>query len=312
MSSAHPAFAAMLGPLLAAAGAAGCGGDESVSVKGGSFMMGCSPMDSCAADEKPYHPVKLAAFEIDRTEVSVGAYQACVSFMDAQVGALLDTLDRLALWDRTVVVFVSDNGIQRGEHGLWRKNVLFEESARVPLIIAAPQVARPGAPAGALVELVDLYPTVTELAGVPTPSGLGGTSLKPLLEDPAARFKEAAFTVSSRGQRLARSVRTARWRYTWWRPDAAELYDHQADPDEYHNLANDPRQRDTVARLKRVIEEAAGERLTLGGEAGGRETPARMKRPWPAVVESAPPPGAEGFDVAARAARRAGPKRDAR
>jgi uncharacterized sulfatase len=247
-----------------------------------------------------------------RRREALGAYQACVSFMDAQVGALLDTMDRLALWERTVVVFLSDNGIQRGEHGLWRKNVLFEESARVPLIIAAPQVARPGAPTDGLVELVDLYPTVTELAGVPKPSGLDGTSLKPLLEDPAARFKEAAFTVSSRGRRLARSVRTARWRYTWWRPDAAELYDHQADPDEYRNLAADPRQRDTVARLKRMIEEAAGERLTLGGEEGGREALARMKWPWPPVVQSAPPPGAETLNVAARSDRRAGPKRDAR
>jgi uncharacterized sulfatase len=196
-----------------------------------------------------------------KRQEALAAYYACISFMDAQVGVLVDTLDRLSLWDRTVVVFVSDHGIQRGEHGLWRKNMLFEESARVPLIVAAPQVARPGTPAAGLVELVDVYPTVADLAGVPAPSPLDGVSLRPLLADPLARGKEAAFTVSSRGRRLARSVRTARHRYTWWRPDAAELYDHERDPDEIRNLARDPAHRDTVGRLKRVIEDAAGEKL---------------------------------------------------
>jgi iduronate 2-sulfatase len=197
-----------------------------------------------------------------KRQEALAAYYACVTFMDAQVGVLLDTLDRLSLWDRTVVVFLSDHGIQRGEHGLWRKNVLFEESARVPLVVAAPQVARPGTPSPALVELVDVYPTVAALAGVPVPSGLDGVSLRPLLDDPRARVKDVAFTVSSRGRRLGRSVRTARYRYTWWRPDAAELYDHENDPGEHRNLARDPRQRETVARLKRLIEEGAGERLT--------------------------------------------------
>jgi uncharacterized sulfatase len=198
-----------------------------------------------------------------RRREALAAYYACVSFVDAQVGVLVDTLDRLSLWDRTVVVFVSDHGIQRGEHGLWRKNVLFEESARVPLVVAAPQVARPGTASPSLVELVDLYPTVADLAGVPVPAGLDGVSLRPVLADPLARVKEAAFTVSSRGRRLGRSVRTPRFRYTWWRPDAAELYDHDRDPGERRNLARDPRQRETVARLKRLIEDTAGEKLTL-------------------------------------------------
>jgi len=200
-----------------------------------------------------------------KRQEALAAYYACVSFMDAQVGVLLDTLDRLALWDRTVVVFLSDHGIQRGEHGLWRKNVLFEESTRVPLVVAAPQVARPGVPAAGLVELVDVYPTLADLAGLPLPAPLDGTSLRPLLDDPDARVKEAAFTVSSRGRRLGRSVRTTRYRYTWWRPDAAELYDHESDPGEHRNLIRDPRQRETVARLKRIIEEGAGEKLTRTG-----------------------------------------------
>ncbi|HET8646063.1 MAG TPA: sulfatase, partial [Vicinamibacteria bacterium] len=107
-----------------------------------------------------------------RSREALAAYYACITFMDAQLGVVLDTLDRLSLWDSTVVVFVSDHGIQRGEHGLWRKNVLFEESARVPLIVAAPQVRRPGTAAAGLVELIDVYPTVADLAGVPPPSPL--------------------------------------------------------------------------------------------------------------------------------------------
>lgn len=197
-----------------------------------------------------------------RRAEALAAYYACVSFMDAQVGVLLDTLDRLALWERTVVVFLSDHGIQRGEHGLWRKNVLFEESTRVPLIVAAPQVARPGAATDDLVELIDVYPTVADLTGVPAPPALDGISLRPLLDDPEARLKEAAFSVSSRGRRLGRSVRTRRYRFTWWRPDAAELYDHESDPGEHRNLAGHSRHRETVARLKRLIEDAAGARLT--------------------------------------------------
>jgi iduronate 2-sulfatase len=193
-----------------------------------------------------------------RRQEALAAYYACVSFMDAQLGVLLDTLDRRALWDDTVVVFLSDHGIQRGEHGLWRKNMLFEESARVPLIVAAPQVAQPGKGSAALAELVDVYPTLVDLAGVPAPPGLDGVSLRPVLRDPAARVKEAAVTVSSRGRRLARSLRTDRYRYTWWRPDAAELYDHQTDPDERHNLAAQARHKDTVTALRRQLEQQAG------------------------------------------------------
>jgi uncharacterized sulfatase len=222
------------------------------------------PQDARDLDDVPRVALKRGA-EPDiprgRRQEALAAYAACVTFMDAQLGVLLDALDRLALWDDTIVVFTSDHGIQRGEHGLWRKNVLFEESTRVPLIVAAPGVRSPGAPAAAPVELVDLYPTVVDLAGLPAPAPLDGVSLRPLLEDPSARVKEAALTVSSRGRRLGRSIRTPRWRYTWWRPDAAELYDHERDAGEQTNLARDPRQKETVARLLGMIEDAAGEKL---------------------------------------------------
>ncbi|MBI2825207.1 MAG: sulfatase [Planctomycetia bacterium] len=177
------------------------------------------------------------------------AYYASASFMDAQVGVLLDCLDRLALWDNTVVVFLSDHGYQLGEHGgLWHKMTLFEPCCRVPLVIAAPGIPR-GQTASGLVESIDLYPTLVELCGLPTGTGLEGTSLVPLLRDPKQAGKRAAQTVVSRvanrsaGKpldpgRLGKSLRTDRWRYTEWPDGGRELYDHQSDPNEYRNLAD--------------------------------------------------------------------------
>lgn len=193
----------------------------------------------------------------DRWPEVLAAYYACVSFMDAQVGVLLESLDRERLWESTVVVLVSDNGIQRGEHGLWRKNVLFEESARVPLLVAAPGLKQPGVATQSFAELIDLYPTLIELAGLPSPPGLQGTSLVPLLQDPGRSVKDAVFTATNRGRQVGRSVRTARYRFTRWRSDAAELYDLEADPQEYRNLARDPRFATVVQELEARLGAAA-------------------------------------------------------
>ena len=113
----------------------------------------------------------------------IQAYYASVSFMDAQVGRLLDALERLDLADNTIVVFVSDHGYHLGHHGLWQKGDLFEGSVRTPLIIAAPEELQKGSGTEALVELVDLYPTLVDLAGLPAPEHLKGSSLRPILED---------------------------------------------------------------------------------------------------------------------------------
>jgi iduronate 2-sulfatase len=190
----------------------------------------------------------------DRERKALSAYSACVTFMDAQLGVLLDGLDRLGLRERTVVVVTGDNGIHRGEHGIWKKNSLFEVSCQVPLVIAAPGLKQPGVPTEALVELVDLYPTLTDLAGLPRPPGLDGVSLVPLLADPARRVKTAAFTYSERMGTLAVSVRTDRYRFTRWPNGTAELYDHASDPHELTNLADDPAEAETVARLQGVID----------------------------------------------------------
>jgi uncharacterized sulfatase len=174
------------------------------------------------------------------------AYWACISFADAQIGRVLDTLDRLHLREKTIVVFWSDHGYHLGEHGLWQKQTCFEEAARVPLIIAAPGTRARGSGCHAIVELLDLYPTLADLAGLTPPDDLQGTSLRPLLDDPATSWSRPAFTQTQRGKRdgewiFGRSVRTDRWRYTEWDSGKAgiELYDHDADPHEYTNLATD-------------------------------------------------------------------------
>lgn len=175
------------------------------------------------------------------------AYYASVSFVDAQVGRLLDALDQWGLAERTIVVLWSDHGYHLGEHlGMWQKRSLFEESARAPLIVSDPRAAGNGRPCRRVVEFVDIYPTLADLCGLATPKGIDGRSLRPLLEDPDAAWDEAAATQILRpgdgSPILGRSLRTGRWRYTEWNAGAAgaELYDHDRDPQEFRNLADDP------------------------------------------------------------------------
>ena len=163
------------------------------------------------------------------------AYYACTSYMDAQVGRVLDTLDRLQLWDNTVVILLGDHGYHLGEREWWNKNTLFERSCRAPFVIAAPGI-KPGVARG-LVEFVDLYPTVADLCGLTPPPNLAGRSLRPLLRDPATPGKPAAFTLVTRGNARGDSIRTDRWRLTRWSDGTAELYDHTTDPEEDRNVA---------------------------------------------------------------------------
>lgn len=191
------------------------------------------------------------------------AYLASTSFMDAQVGRVLEALDRLKLAGNTIVVFHSDHGYHLGEHGLWQKMSLWENSARVPLIIHDPRGRGNGKASPRTVELVDLHPTLTELCGVPAPANLDGKSLSPLLQNPSAAWDRPAFTQVTRpgrranagGRIMGRTVRTERWRYTEWGNGAqgSQLYDMEKDPQEQHNLATDPQHADTVARLRKLL-----------------------------------------------------------
>lgn len=169
------------------------------------------------------------------------AYYATISFMDGQVGRLLDALERLGLSENTIIVFWSDHGYNVGQHGQWMKQSLFENSARVPFIISVPKGLK-GKASGRTVELLDIYPTLAELCGLKAPDQLQGQSLVPLLENPQAKWNKPAYTQVRRGSFFGRSVRTERWRYNEWGDGekGKELYDHDKDPDEFYNLAGKP------------------------------------------------------------------------
>jgi arylsulfatase A-like enzyme len=182
---------------------------------------------------------------------AIAAYRASTSFMDAQVGEVLKALDRLDLARNTVVVFTSDHGYHLGDHGLWQKMSLFEKSARVPLVIAAPSARGNGRAAAGIVEQLDLYRTLADLAGLTPAAEIEGTSLRPMLDDPGASVKPMAFTQARQGY----AVRTPRWRYVEWSAGEAgtQLYDMETDPGETKNVAADPANAAVLAELKKAL-----------------------------------------------------------
>lgn len=186
------------------------------------------------------------------------AYEACVSFVDAQVGRVLEAVDRLGLRENTIVVLWGDHGYHLGEHGLWRKNSLYEESARAPLIFRVPGIEPTQSDCFRLVEFVDIYPTIADLAGLRVPKALSGISLRPLLMNPQAEWNRPAFTQTLFLGAPGYSVRTDRWRYTEW-GDAGEkgieLYDHQSDVAEMHNLGESTEHAEVRVRLRKLIAE---------------------------------------------------------
>jgi len=209
------------------------------------------------------------------------AHLACISYMDAQLGRVLGELDQLGLRENTIIVFWSDHGLHVGEHGLEKKTTAFELDAHVPLIIAAP--GREGAQrTDALVELIDLYPTLADLCGLTPPAGLEGVSLAPLLSDPDATVKDAALTQTTRPNYpklnepidvMGYSLRTPRYRYIEWRDFKTgavrerELYDEEHDPGEMTNLASRADQSQTLDELAAQLERV---RPKAGGSAGSR------------------------------------------
>jgi iduronate 2-sulfatase len=195
---------------------------------------------------------------------TIRAYYASISFLDANVGRVLDALDRLHLTDNTIVVFASDHGYHLGEQGQWMKQTLFERSARAPVIMAGPGVTAKGRSTQRIVEFLDLYPTLAALASVPPPDGLQGRSLAPLLKKPNAKWDHPAITQVQRGAAgstyMGYSIRTPEWRYTEWDGGkrGVELYDEVRDPRELHNLSADPKQQKAVADMQRLLRSMTG------------------------------------------------------
>lgn len=198
----------------------------------------------------------------------VQGYYASTTYIDAQIGRLLDELDVLGLTSNTIVVLWADHGYHLGEHDLWSKTTNFELDNRVPLIISVPGASEKNVQTNALAELVDLYPTLADLAGIGVPDGLEGTSLKPVLEDPERPWKEAAFSQFPRPwfyrkqpEVMGYSVRTDRYRYTEWQDfktgevQARELYDHRTDPMETKNIAAAKENAPVIERLGTLLAE---------------------------------------------------------
>lgn len=194
-----------------------------------------------------------------RRRLFTQAYYACISFIDAQLGVVLDALRKSGEWDNTIIVFIGDHGYHLGEHFMWGKVLLFEESARVPMLVRVPGVTK-GTQTHGLVELVDFFPTLTELCSIKAPAHLQGRSFTPMLRDPAAPGKEWAYTVVLRGETVGTALRFDRWRYTeWGDPRLNELYDLEGDPNEWTNLAKDPTHAEVVRRASALLARARAE-----------------------------------------------------
>jgi uncharacterized sulfatase len=194
----------------------------------------------------------------EQRRAAIRAYLACVSYVDAQVGRLIASLKEAGLDDNTIILFTSDHGWHLGEHGLWHKRSLFEESARVPFILATPGMKTAGQRSNSLIELTDVFPTLCDLCGVSAPKQLEGKSLRPFIENASAEIHTAAFTQARRGKKAefwGRTIRTVRWRCTEWNEgrNGIELYDHETDPQEYTNLASDPKHAATLQELRGAL-----------------------------------------------------------
>mgnify|MGYP001817476935 CR=1 FL=1 len=186
------------------------------------------------------------------------SYLACISFVDEQIGRVLEALKNSGHEEDTIVIFMTDHGYHIGEHFMYGKFTLFEESTRIPLIFKVPGLTQSGTTTEAMTELVDIYPTLAELCGLEPPAGLDGTSLVPVLKNPETDVKEAAYTVMTRTVKgkdfLGKALHYKNWRYTeWYTPDENELYDLSKDPNEYNNLADNPEYEDLIRDLREMM-----------------------------------------------------------
>jgi len=213
-----------------------------------------------AGDEKDIPPIALASkknYQPDMPEQTkreiIRAYLACTSYLDEKIGQVMSALDDNHLWDNTIIVFIGDHGWNFGEHNWWAKASLFEESCRAPLIVVAPG-GKSDTTCPRVIEYVDIYPTLADFCHLPAPHQGEGRSFVPLMHDPEHPWYKAAYTALHPGP-LGRTVRDERYRYTEWDQGrkGAELYDHDTDPHELTNLAEDPAHAQVLEQMKHVL-----------------------------------------------------------
>ena len=198
----------------------------------------------------------IAPFSDAKTLELILAYAANISYVDAQIGRIIDHLEMLNLTDNTIIVFCGDHGFQLGEHGMWRKSTLFEVCLRSPLIISIPRQNYTGVTTDALTELVDIYPTLCDACNLPIPMELEGHSVLPIINNLTIEWKTAAFSQYRRGEIDGYSIRTERYRYTEWGNNGrngVELYDHDTDLDETVNIADLPENAKLVDQLSKQL-----------------------------------------------------------
>ena len=228
-------------------------------------------------------------------------YYACISYTDAQIGKVLDALDKEGLSDNTIIVLWGDHGWQLGDHGLWHKHTNFELAARAPLLISVPKSLSAGKKCDAPVEFVDVYPTLAEVCGLPSPSKIDGSSLKNFLDNPSAPATDVAISQYPRRDSasgtdvMGYSIRDSRWRATFWRERnsarivATELYDERNDPTETVSLANKPEHK--------TLMESFAQYLPLVGSSAIGMTEPKNKKSKAAPTDPVPPLKGEDRDA---------------
>ena len=205
----------------------------------------CNPIELPEGYKSPYeHSLMSWSKEFDKFDERdkrefLRSYYACTSFMDAQVGRLLNALEETGQMDNTLIVFFGDHGYHLGENNWWNKVTVYEQGTRAPFIIAGNAVGKKGVKSESMFEFIDIYPTIADIMGLSLPNYLNGKSFASVLEDGEKPFKDQVYAVTKRDEMMGRMVKNKKWRYIEWDygKNGAELYDQQKDPLETNNLA---------------------------------------------------------------------------
>jgi arylsulfatase A-like enzyme len=226
------------------------------------------PADMTPVTKKALNYVPVLDFSKELQQQCMQQYYATIGLLDKQIGRLLKVLEKQDLLKNTIIVFISDQGFHLGWRGQWIKHTISEQVLRVPLIVTLPNGLK-NTKADGIVELLDLFPTFCELAGIPDPENLDGSSFVPLLKNPKSDGKPAAYTSMPPGWGYGRTVRTKSWRLIERLDGTRELYKHPADTDEYHNMIDKPGNANVTAELHAMLEEMFGK---LNWETGNQKT----------------------------------------